>query len=118
MTAKPIDLTALLERPANQSPESRGISAMAKQLLGSEILKIAAEIRVLLAKGEKILNLTVGDFSPKEFPIPEALSEGIARALREGHTNYPPSDGMLECREAVQELFVRRLGLKYPIDSI
>jgi aspartate aminotransferase len=107
-----------LERTTQESPEARGISLMAQNLVGSEILKIAAEIRVLLAKGEKILNLTVGDFSPKEFPIPQLLGEGITRALNEGHTNYPPSDGVLECREAVQELFTKRLNLTYPIESI
>jgi aspartate aminotransferase len=114
----PIDVKTLLDRTQKESPDQRGISTMAKNLIGSEILKIAAEIRVLLAKGEKILNLTVGDFSPKEFPIPPGLSEGVARALDEGHTNYPPSDGVLECREAVQEMFTKRLGLSYPIESI
>lgn len=107
-----------LEQTAQETPEARGISVMARNLIGSEILKIAAEIRALLAKGEKILNLTVGDFSPKEFPIPPMLGEGITKALAEGHTNYPPSDGVLECREAVQELFTKRLGLTYPIESI
>lgn len=113
-----VDVKSILDRANTSSPEQRGIATMARNLIGSEILKIAAEIRALVAKGEKILNLTVGDFSPKEFPIPDGLGEGVARALAEGHTNYPPSDGVLECREAVQEMFSKRLGLTYPVESI
>lgn len=114
----PIDTRASLKQAAARSPASRGISTMARNLIGSEILKIAGEIRAMVAQGARILNLTVGDFSPKEFPTPPLLADGIAQALREGHTNYPPSDGMLECREAVQALFKRRLGLDYPIESV
>jgi aspartate aminotransferase len=113
-----IDVRGTLERVNARDPKARGISNMARELVGSEILKIAAEIRAMLAQGAKILNLTVGDFSPKEFPIPGALADGVMQALKEGHTNYPPADGVLECREAVQELFKERLGLDYPIESV
>src|SRR5438067_141430 len=113
-----IDVRASLERAQKMSPEARGVSTMARHLIGSEILKIAAEIRAMVAQGAKILNLTVGDFAPKEFPIPDALANGVMQALKEGHTNYPPADGVLECREAVRELFKDRLGLDYPIESV
>jgi aspartate aminotransferase len=113
-----IDVRASLERATHRTAEARGISNMARELIGSEILKIAAEIRAMLAQGAKILNLTVGDFSPKEFPIPEVLASSVIQALKERQTNYPPADGMLECREAVQQLFKERLGLDYPIESV
>lgn len=91
---------------------------MAAGLVGSEILKIAAEIRAQVAAGKLICNLTVGDFDPKHFPIPEALFDRIVGALRRGHTNYPPSAGMPELREAVRRFYERELGLQYPVDSI
>lgn len=91
---------------------------MAAGLVGSEILAIAADIRERVAKGEEICNLTVGDFSPAQFSIPAALREGIAAALGQGHTNYPPSSGIPELRAAVSRLFERRLGLRYPVSSI
>ena len=37
-------------------------------LTGSEILKIAADIRELQASGQAVCNLTVGDFDPRQFP--------------------------------------------------
>ena len=46
------------------------LSSLTGSLLGSEILKIAADVRALDAEGTEICNLTVGDFAPSEFRIP------------------------------------------------
>ncbi len=91
---------------------------MAEGLVGSEILKIAADIRTLVASGRSVCNLTVGDFLASQFPIPPELSVGIHAALEAGETNYPPSDGMPALRRAVQRQYVERLGLEFPIESI
>ena len=93
------------------------VSRMAQGLIGSEILKIAADIRAMVAEGHAICNLTVGDFNPKYFPIPRELRKSIEAALDAGETNYPPSDGMLQLRKAVKNFYERRLGLDYPIES-
>lgn len=95
-----------------------GLSSLARSVVGSEILKIAAQIRALQAAGAEICNLTVGDFNPAHFPIPGALLEGTRRALAEGQTNYPPSDGVLQLREAVARFYERELGLRYPVESV
>ncbi len=95
-----------------------GLSTLARGVIGSEILKIASEIRQLKAKGAQICNLTVGDFDPAYFPIPAELCDGTKAALAEGHTNYPPSDGVLVLREALVRFYERELGIKYPIESV
>lgn len=94
------------------------LSTLAKGVVGSEILKIAGEVRALKAKGATVCNLTVGDFDPSCFPIPSELMEGTRKALAEGHTNYPPSDGVLPLREAVVAFYKRELGLEYPVESV
>jgi aspartate aminotransferase len=91
---------------------------MVRGLVGSEILRIASEIRELVAQGKQVCNLTVGDFSPREFSIPPALGKAIAQALEAGETNYPPSDGVLPLRQTVQRFYERALGLKYPLESV
>ena len=91
---------------------------MASGLIGSEILKIAGDVRAMKRAGKPMCDLTVGDFSPKEFRIPKALEQAIAAALAAGQTNYPPSDGILELRQAVQALYARALGLDYPIEGV
>jgi len=94
------------------------LSDLARGVIGSEILRIAAEIRTLKAAGADICNLTVGDFDPAQFPVPPALLEGVRAALAAGHTNYPPSDGVLALREAVARFYARGLGLAYPVESV
>ena len=110
-----IDLSPLFP-PIEQA--DTGLSDLARGVVGSEILRIAAQIRALKATGATICNLTVGDFDPAYFAIPEELLEATRVALMEGHTNYPPSDGVLLLREAVVRFYERALGLKYPVDSV
>ncbi len=110
------DLT-VLAREAGANPRSR-ISASAASLIGSEILKIAAEMRTLRAAGRTICDLTVGDFDPRQFPIPERLCAAVTSALEQGETNYPPATGMPELRQAVLRFYARRLGLQYPVESV
>jgi aspartate aminotransferase len=98
-------------------PDPR-VSAMADGLIGSEILRIAADVRAMVAQGTAVCNLTVGDFAPSEFRPPELLVEETVRALRAGETNYPPSDGVLPLRQAVVAFYERWLGLKYPLESV
>lgn len=106
--------------PQFPAPEvgDAGLSALARGVIGSEILKIAAEIRAMKARGAEICNLTVGDFDPAYFPVPRELVEGTRAALDEGHTNYPPSDGVLPLREALVRTYERELGLCYPMESV
>jgi aspartate aminotransferase len=94
------------------------LSDLARGVVGSEILKIAAQIRALKAQGAEICNLTVGDFDPTQFPIPDQLLAGVQKALADGHTNYPPSDGVLALREAVARFYARGLDLAYPVESV
>ena len=94
------------------------LSSLTGSLLGSEILKIAADVRALDAQGVEICNLTVGDFAPSEFRIPGEVEQGIIDRLRKGETNYPPADGILALREAVRTLYQRELGLDPALASV
>lgn len=100
------------EAPAVPADQPRRTSSLlAEGLIGSPILRIAAEVRALAAQGAKICNLTVGDFAPSEFSIPDLLSRELASAVQRGETNYPPSTGMPGLRKAVATFSERRLGL-------
>lgn len=100
-----------------KQPAAR-VSTIAQELAGSMILAIGAEVRALAASGQPLCNLTVGDFSPTDFPIPQSLLDGVTTALRAGHTNYPPSDGIEPLRRAISEFYSRRLGIDYPLASV
>ncbi|MCH2112610.1 MAG: aminotransferase class I/II-fold pyridoxal phosphate-dependent enzyme, partial [Planctomycetes bacterium] len=96
----------------------RGLSQMANAMSGSSILKIANEIRELLGRGVDVANLTVGDFSPSEFPIPTRLTQELLSAVGEGDTNYPPSAGVWDLRDAVRNYIRRTQGLDYPLEGV
>lgn len=110
----------LIRIPSDTGDEAakRGFSHMASSMSGSSILRIAQEIRNMSDRGESVTNLTVGDFSPQQFPIPDVFRQYIVDAVNDGHTNYPPSAGIPDLRAAVKEYFMRTHGLDYPIDGI
>lgn len=93
-------------------------SNLAHNLHGSEIIKIAAEINELKRKGEQIANLTIGDFDPAIFPIPEELQQLIIKAYEAHQTNYPPADGVLELRESVSKFLKAKFDLDYGTNEI
>jgi aspartate aminotransferase len=87
-------------------------------LAGSRILAIADEVRALQAAGRQVCNLSIGDFDPHEFPIPQPLLQHIEGALRRGETNYPPAVGMPALREQISALYAREFDLTIPVASI
>jgi aspartate aminotransferase len=94
------------------------VSKLAENIIGSEIIKLAAEVNEKIKKGEKVYNLTIGDFNPKVFPIPVELKQAIINAYEDDQTNYPAADGMLELRQAVSQLLKKRGDLDYKTDEI
>ena len=94
------------------------LSRLANDIHGSAILQIAADVRALKSQGAEIVDLTVGDFSSKQFRIPRELEDGIVDALRAGESTYPPSNGLESLRLAVAEFYSRRLGLQFQLPSI
>lgn len=94
------------------------VSEMAENLIGSEIIKLAGEVKAKMDKGEKIHNLTIGDFNPKIFPIPTELKNEIIKAYQNEETNYPPANGIQELREAVSRFLHTREGLEYNANQI
>ena len=93
-TAMPQSTSAPVVATAEQRGAPFRPAPLAGSLKGSEILRIATEIRARLAAGERICNLTVGDFDPRQFRVPKLLEDGTVDALRKGETNYPPGIGM------------------------
>lgn len=94
------------------------VSKMAQTLIGSEIIKLAGEVNSMIARGEQICNLTIGDFDSTIYPIPAELKEEITKAYGQGHTNYPPANGVAVLRQAVAAFIKERLGLEYPEQDI
>ena len=94
------------------------VSHLAENIIGSEIIKLAGEVNEKIKSGDKIFNMTIGDFNPKVFPIPTELKQFIVEAYSDDQTNYPTADGMIELRKAVCNLLREREGLDYASDEV
>ena len=94
------------------------VSEMAETLIGSEIIKLAAEINEKIRKGEKIYNYTIGDFDPAIFPIPAELNDAIIKAYKEHQTNYPAANGMIELRKAAAEFLMEKQNQSFTPDEV
>ena len=88
-------------------------STLADELQGSEIIKLAFDIRAKIAAGNKIYNYTIGDFDPEIFPIPQVLEKNITDAYKAKQTNYPPSNGVQVLRDSLSKFIELKQGLKY-----
>src|SRR6187402_2747275 len=97
--------TSSLESIARIAPGGPRLSRLGETLQSSTILKVAGEIRAMQAAGRDVCDLTVGDFDPKHFPIPEKLRDAAKAALDAGATNYPPSTGIPALRESVRRFY-------------
>ena len=89
------------------------IAALANDIHTSPIITLAAEINEKIQRGEKFYNLTIGDFNPKIYPIPEFLQEEIVAAYRAHHTNYPGAVGASNLLESVTQLLGRKCDVQY-----
>ncbi len=111
-------LHSLMTLTSTNSAAKPRVSQMAENLIGSEIIRIAAEINELMKQGQKVYNLTIGDFDSNIFPIPELLREEIKLALDNNQTNYPAANGMLELRTAVAHFLQRVQGVTFDTEEI
>lgn len=102
----------------DQATLDAALSTCAKGLQESGILKITRQVRAMLARGDTIVNFTVGDFDPRYFPIPRRLSQAIQSAIARGETNYPNPEGLPGLRQAISDYVFRTAGVRYPLDSI
>ncbi len=102
----------------DQESLDAALSDCVRGLHESGILKITRQVRAMVARGDSVVNLTVGDFDPRYFPIPRKLSQGIQDAVARGETNYPNPEGIPALRQSISDYVARTAGVRYPLDAI
>jgi len=81
--------------------ENYKLSKLAENSNSLSISNLSEKVDEKNHNGDEVFNFTLGDFAPKEFPIPIKLEEEIIKAYREKKTNYPFIGGMKELRQAI-----------------
>ena len=94
------------------------LSDVANKLSELSVSSIASKINERISKGEKIFNLTIGDFAPAQFPIPQILENEIINAYRLKQTNYPVVGGMPELLESISFHLKHSGGFDYSPNEI
>ncbi|MDB5200025.1 MAG: Aspartate transaminase [Chitinophagaceae bacterium] len=87
-------------------------------MIGSEIVRLGADIKEKINKGEKIYNFTIGDFDSSIFPIPKKFENEIIEAYKNHYTTYPPAEGILALRESVSKFISEREGLEFSAGEV
>ncbi len=76
-----------------------------------QMATIAAELR---AKGESVINFSVGE---PDFNTPENIIDAGKKAMDQGYTKYTAGPGMIEFRQAICKKLKSENGLEYSIDE-
>ncbi len=108
----------MINTPPTKNITPEKLSRLAETLIGSEIVKLGADIREKIKSGHKIYNFTIGDFDSVIFPIPKKLEQEIIEAYQNKFTTYPPADGIVSLRESVSKFIKEKEGLDYTINEI
>ncbi|WP_423985549.1 pyridoxal phosphate-dependent aminotransferase [Haladaptatus sp.] len=80
----------------------------------SATLAISSLATELKADGADVIDLSVGE---PDFPTPMNIVDACEEAMEDGHTGYPPSNGVPELREAIAEK-LQEDGLSYEADNV
>jgi aspartate aminotransferase len=97
---------------------SERLSQLAETLIGSEIVKLGADIKEKIKQGDQIYNFTIGDFDSAIFPIPFELQTEIIASFNKYLTTYPPAEGIEELREQVAKFLLTNEGIDYKTNEI
>ncbi len=84
--------------------------------LGTEsAFEVLAKAKGLEAQGRDIVHLEIGQ---PDFITPANISEAAFKAMKDGHTGYGPSAGLLEFREVIAEHISETRGIEIHPDEV
>jgi aspartate aminotransferase len=78
-------------------------------------VQMSSRAREMRAAGHNVISLAIGE---PDFPTPPVGIEAAHRAARDGHTKYPPVDGVPALKEAIQRKFARDQKVDFPLNQI
>ncbi|WP_018922288.1 pyridoxal phosphate-dependent aminotransferase [Salsuginibacillus kocurii] len=79
-------------------------------LTPSSTLAITAKAKALKAEGHDVLGLGAGE---PDFNTPQHIIDAAVASMREGHTKYTPSGGLVQLKEAIIAKFAEDQKLTY-----
>ncbi|MFH1544817.1 MAG: pyridoxal phosphate-dependent aminotransferase [archaeon] len=84
--------------------------------LGTEnAFEVLGEVKELMRQGKDIVSFCIGQ---PDFVTPDNIRDAGIKAIKEGKTDYTPSQGMIELRNAIAEFESKRTGVEYDAGEV
>ncbi len=91
------------------------IAKRAREMKPFYVMEILEKAQALEREGHDVVHLEVGE---PDFDTPEPIKEACREALKEGKTHYTHSQGILELREAICEVYYENYGVEVTPDQV
>src|SRR3989344_7899851 len=91
------------------------ISKRANLLEASSTASIDAIVKDKIAKGEDVINFTVGE---PYFPVPNEIKDAIKASLDENFTKYTTPGGIIPLKEAICAKLSNENNIRYNPENI
>lgn len=79
------------------------------------VMDVLEKAHELEREGRHIIHMEIGE---PDFPTPGCICEAAEKAIREGHTHYTHSLGLIELREAVCRHYLEKYGVEIHPDQV
>ena len=87
----------------------------AKDIPSFIVMDVLEKAQELERQGRSIIHMEIGE---PDFPTPRCICEGAEKAIRDGHTHYTHSLGLIELREAVCRHYDEKYGVRIHPDQV
>ncbi|MDX9925227.1 MAG: pyridoxal phosphate-dependent aminotransferase [Ignavibacteriaceae bacterium] len=91
------------------------VSKRINNIIESPTMKVAAEAKGMQARGEHVIDLSVGE---PDFPTPRNIKDAAIEAIEKNMTRYTVNPGTVELRKAIQNKFKNDHNLDYTLNEI
>ncbi|MBZ0157806.1 MAG: pyridoxal phosphate-dependent aminotransferase [Alphaproteobacteria bacterium] len=79
------------------------------------VMDVLEKAKEMERAGTGIVHLEIGE---PDFGVPGCVQEALCKAVRDGHTHYTHSLGMIELREAVCEYYEEKYGVLIDVERV
>jgi len=91
------------------------ITDRARNIPSFIVMDVLERAQELEREGCDIVHLEIGE---PDFPTPECICEAARKAIKDGHTHYTHSLGLIELREAICRHYLEQYGVQIVPDQV
>ena len=96
-------------------PSEKKVSKRAHNISPFMVMEVLEKAQKLESMGRHIIHLEIGE---PDFATPECIRKGAIKAIRNGHTHYTHSLGIIELRESICEHYFEKYGVEVSPDQV